>query len=139
MSPTSDPTPLPPEDDDARPAKPGGMQWLVQASGGSLEERDEPRLSRGAPNDLVQAFRLNAEALHRLEALQGELARAVQRSDRSELVLQSTQALNETFRGLATIQRSLLERLEAPVAAKRDWSRSRSSGSCWCWWGASWP
>lgn len=120
MSPTSDPTPLPPEDDDARPAKPGGMQWLVQASGGSLEERDEPRLSRGAPNDLVQAFRLNAEALHRLEALQGELARAVQRSDRSELVLQSTQALNETFRGLATIQRSLLERLEAPVAAKRS-------------------
>lgn len=120
MSSTSDPTPLPPDEGETRPSKPGGMQWLVQATGGSLEERDEPRLSRGAPNDLVQAFRLNAEALHRLEALQGELARAVQRSDRSELVLQSTQALNETFRGLATIQRSLLERLEAPVAAKRS-------------------
>ncbi|MGE0190779.1 MAG: hypothetical protein AB7T63_01945 [Planctomycetota bacterium] len=119
MSATSDPTPLPPEDDE-RPQKSGGMQWVVQASGGSLGERDEPRLSRGAPGDLVQAFRLNAEALHRLEALQGELARAVQRSDRSELVLQSTQALNETFRGLATIQRSLLERLEAAPAAKRS-------------------
>lgn len=73
-----------------------------------------------AHRDLVQAFRLNAEALHRLEALQTEVARALQRGDRSELMLQSTQALNETFRGLATIQRTLLERLDAGAARPRS-------------------
>ncbi len=106
--------------DDGSSRDPSGMRWIVESSSsGDLEPRAEPRLSRGASADLVQAFRLNAEALHRLEALQADLARTVQRNDRGELMLQSTQALNDTFRNLASIQRALLERLDAPRRRSR--------------------
>ncbi|MHC5011871.1 MAG: hypothetical protein ACYTG6_13155, partial [Planctomycetota bacterium] len=59
------------------------------------------------------AFRSSAEAMEGVRQLQAELVQALKRQDRSELVLQSTQALNDTFRSLSTIQRALVERLEA--------------------------
>jgi hypothetical protein len=69
-------------------------------------------LSPEAARDLVRAFRMSAEALNGVRDLQAELVKSLKQQDRSELVLQSTQALNETFRGLATLQRALLQRLE---------------------------
>ena len=78
----------------------------------------ELRGGAGPSKELAQAFRMNAEALHRLESLQRDMSEAFQRSDRSALMLQSTEALNETFRNVATIQRELLNRLEAPPRAK---------------------
>lgn len=62
--------------------------------------------------DLARAFHANAEALRGLGALQAQLLEALQRNDRSELVLASTQGLNESFRHLTLIQRELLGRLE---------------------------
>ncbi len=64
--------------------------------------------------DLAIAFRTSAEAIEGVRDLQAELVKALKRQDRSELVLQSTQALNETFRNLTTVQRALLERLDEP-------------------------
>ncbi len=76
-------------------------------------------LAADAPlREIAQAFRLNAEALHTLKEMQGDLARQVQRGDRSELVLQSTQSLNETFRNLSSVQQELLRRLHAGDAKR---------------------
>jgi hypothetical protein len=51
--------------------------------------------------------------------MQAELGRALQRADRSEVMIQSTGALNETFKGLTSVQRTLLQRVEtAEVESK---------------------
>ena len=75
----------------------------------AVVERD---LTPGASPELVQAFRMNAEALHRLQDMQEQLVNSVQRTNRSEMMIQSTQALNETFRNLTQVQRTLLERMD---------------------------
>ncbi|MFV1958987.1 MAG: hypothetical protein ACC662_06195, partial [Planctomycetota bacterium] len=69
-------------------------------------------ISGAVVRDLAVAFRTSAEALEGVRELQAELVRALKRQDRSEIVLQSTQALNDTFRNLTAVQRALLERLE---------------------------
>lgn len=66
--------------------------------------------------ELARAFQLNAEALRTLGSMHADLLHAVQRNDRSEMMLASTQALNETFRHLAHIQREILGRLEENTA-----------------------
>src|SRR5438132_7944594 len=61
---------------------------------------------------LAAAFQANAEALRRSQEMQSQLGQALQRADRSEALLQSTGALNETFRGLTQVQRSLAQRID---------------------------
>ena len=84
----------------------------------SIETERDP--APGASPELVQAFRMNAEALNCLQAMQQELVDAVQRSNRSEMMLQNTQALNQTFRNLTQVQRTLMDRLEASAAPRRN-------------------
>lgn len=62
---------------------------------------------------LAAAFQANAAALLRSQEMQADLGRALQRADRSEVMVQTTGALNETFRGLTNVQRSLASRIEA--------------------------
>ncbi len=84
-----------------------------EAGGGSLAPRAP--VAPEALRDLAIAFRTNAEAIQGVKELQAELVRAVKRQDRSEMVLQSTQALNDTFRNLTQVQRELVKRLaDAP-------------------------
>jgi hypothetical protein len=94
---------------DPQPAPPGPASEPVPES---LVPRGSGALA-GAP-ELAQAFRANAEAIRAVHETQAEMVRALKRQDRSEIMLQSTQALNETFRNLALVQRRLLERLESP-------------------------
>ena len=68
--------------------------------------------SQEALKELALALRTSVETMHGVRDLQAELASSLKRQDRSELVLQSTQALNDTFRNLSTIQRELMNRLE---------------------------
>ena len=68
--------------------------------------------------EVAHAFRMNAEALHTLKEMQADLARQVRRGDRSELVVQSTDALNETFRNLSSVQQELLRRIHAGDAKR---------------------
>jgi hypothetical protein len=58
---------------------------------------------------MAEALRANAEALRHVDASQRRLAEAVEKGERAQQVVASTRALNETFRGLAEIQRGLLE------------------------------
>ncbi len=69
---------------------------------------------------LAAAFQANAEALSRSQEMQAELGRALQRADRSEVMIQSTGALNETFKGLTSVQRSLLQRVETAEEASKS-------------------
>lgn len=85
---------------------------LVAAPDAPLPEAAAPGAE--APlREVAHAFRLNAEALHTLKEMQADLAKQVRRGDRSELVVQSTQALNETFRNLSQVQQELLRRIHA--------------------------
>ena len=68
---------------------------------------------------LAAAFQANAEALRKSQEMQAELGRALQRADRSEVLLQSTGALNDTFKGLTTVQRTLVQRLDTQDDAAR--------------------
>lgn len=62
--------------------------------------------------DLADAFRENSEALRTLAEGQARIGRRLERSDRSEAVIQNTRALNETFRGVQRVQERLVTRLE---------------------------
>ncbi|MDA1195853.1 MAG: hypothetical protein O2894_11795 [Planctomycetota bacterium] len=93
----------PPADGTPEPSPAAGLEALRPA--GALG--DAPM------REVAHAFRMNAEALHTLKEMQADLARQVRRGDRSELVVQSTQALNETFRNLTSVQQELLRRLHA--------------------------
>src|SRR5262245_27695509 len=79
---------------------------LAPFSAGSSRAIAEPLAA------LAAAFQANVEALRRSHEVQADLGRALQRADRSEALLQSTGALNETFRGLTQVQRSLSQRIE---------------------------
>ncbi len=68
--------------------------------------------SAEALRELAMALRSSVETMHGVRDLQAELVTTLKRQDRSELVLQSTNALNDTFRSLARTQRELVKRLE---------------------------
>lgn len=72
----------------------------------------KPDVPSEAVRDLALAFRTSAEAIEGVRDLQAELVRTLKRQDRSELVLRSTESLNETFRNLTKVQREILEKLE---------------------------
>lgn len=87
-----------------------------QATGARLAvARSGATRMRGAGlADLEAAFLANAQALEGVSTLQARLMEALQRGDRSELVLANVKGLNEAFRGLCTVQERLLERLSQP-------------------------
>lgn len=87
-----------------------------QATGARLAvARSGAARMRGAGlADLEAAFLANAQALEGVSTLQARLMEALQRGDRSELVLANVKGLNEAFRGLCTVQERLLERLSQP-------------------------
>ena len=62
--------------------------------------------------DLAEAFRQNSEAMKSLAEGQARLGRRVEKSDRSQAIVQSTKALNETFRGVQRTQERLMGRLD---------------------------
>ncbi len=90
---------------------------LVAAPEMPMPEAARPG-SEAPMREVAHAFRLNAEALHTLKEMQSDLAKQVRRGDRSELVVQSTQALNETFRNLTSVQQELLRRIHAGESRK---------------------
>jgi hypothetical protein len=62
--------------------------------------------------ELARAFQMNAEALLRIQQTQDDIARTLDRSDRSDMVIKSADSLNETFRGVRSSQKALMDRIE---------------------------
>jgi len=77
----------------------------------TLQTRPDPQSMPAPLAAMAEALRANAEALKRLDSSQRRIAETIERSDRSQQVVTSTRALNETFRGLSEIQRGLLDTL----------------------------
>jgi hypothetical protein len=110
----SDGTGSPPGDGPGSPPPDGDGAGLPPARlAGDLPLVVEPL------RDLAEAFRENSETLRSLAEGQARLARRIDRSDRSEAVINSTKALNDTFRGVQRIQERLASRLESE--RKRPW------------------
>lgn len=97
---------------------PPGKEETPPPEGANLPAVDPARTARElasalAPlKDLAQAFRENSEALKSIADGQDRMAKRLDRSDRSEAVIRSTQALNDTFRGVQRTQERLMGRLE---------------------------
>jgi hypothetical protein len=104
-------------------ASPSAEGADVAASGGessALASAAQTRALAEPLAALAAAFQANAEALRRSQEVTADLGRALQRADRSELMLQSTGALNETFKGVTAVQRKLLQRVEDSEKASRE-------------------
>jgi len=91
------PHPLPPEDSDEH-----GMQPLDKARENQMGATFQA---------MAEAMRANAEALHRIDSSQRQMAESLHKNEKVTQVVTSTKALNETSRGLSEIQRGLLETL----------------------------
>lgn len=110
---------LDPYDEDA-PGEAVAPEREVRMSRPSSDLAASSTASQEALRELAFALRSSVETMHGVRDLQAELVKSLNRQDRSELVLQSTQALNDTFRSLATVQRELVNRLEeAPKGGGR--------------------
>jgi hypothetical protein len=93
------------------PPAPAGTDALAPIQAGVARALAEPLAA------LAAAFAANAEVLRRTQETTADLGKALQRADRSEALVQSTGALNETFRGLTQVQRSLAQRIDATEKA----------------------
>lgn len=87
----------------------GDASELAPATDGTV---GSPGLNGEGVEELARAFQANAEALQGINEVHARLAESLERSDRSELVLQSTGALNDTFRNLTHVQRALLDEVK---------------------------
>ncbi|MFO0933374.1 MAG: hypothetical protein U1E39_11770 [Planctomycetota bacterium] len=132
------PVPSSPRDDDAaddggkyrrarRPAPPPGESRGVEDPFAASNDVSLTPASTGGSRAIAEplaalaaAFQANAEALRRSQEMQAELGRALQRGDRSEVMVQTTGALNETFKGLTQVQRSLVSRIDASERTAKE-------------------
>lgn len=69
--------------------------------------------------DLAKAFALQAELLKNVHETQVKLQQTIEDDRRTEVMLNSTNALNETFRGVRNVQQSLIEKIENSNRASR--------------------
>ena len=84
----------------------------------------EQRAASGPLRDLALALQQNAEALRSVQDTQERIARAVDRTDRTEAVVQSTQALNDTFRGVRAAQEARAPGLYMAAGWPRRYGRA---------------
>lgn len=88
---------------------------------------------------LGTALQLQAEILKRLHDQQQKMGEALADTRRSELMIQSTQALNESFTGMRRVQERLLDKLDGAKAGSRLLPWSVGAGllviAAAIWWG----
>jgi len=79
--------------------------------------------------DVQTSFRAHAEVLDSILDTQRRLLGAIGRADRSEMMVASTQALNETFKSLQETQRELCARLASPDGGRGGWGKGSRAGT----------
>ena len=78
-----------------------------------LKKVDPPETSLSEPLEgVAAALKMQVDVLHRIHEQQEQLGAALKDNQRSEMMIQSTRSLNESFSGMRRTQESLLERLE---------------------------
>lgn len=94
----------PPESEPALPAE-------RPAEGGAVGRHME---------GIEAAMKLQAEILKRMHDQQEEMTQTLKDSSRSEMMIQSTRSLNDSFTGMKRVQESLIDRLGSD-AGRRKW------------------
>ena len=91
-------------DKDARDQSPGDPQVPAERSpeGGAVGPHME---------SIEATMKLQAEILKRMHDNQEELSRTIKDTNRSEMMIQSTRSLNESFMGMKRVQESLIDRI----------------------------
>lgn len=84
---------------------------MVIATGTDVGKIDESNPLAAPIHDLARAFAVQAEMLKVLHDNQAEIIRSMKKDGRSEMMLNSTKALNETFRGVKEVQEGLIDKL----------------------------
>lgn len=122
-APATPPTDLEPVSpaDDAETLPPGQMaQLIVDARQGAVDREAAGAIAKPL-GDLAQAFAMQAEMLKVVHQNQEKLQDAIADDKRSEMMLNSTKALNETFRGVRSVQQGLADRLQAAERTSTRW------------------
>lgn len=92
--------------------EPGQMAQLIVDMRSGMVDRQAASAISGPLNDLAKAFAMQAEILRGVHETQQELQKAVKDDKKSEMMINSTEALNDTFRGVKGVQQRLLDELE---------------------------
>ena len=92
--------------------EPGQMaQLIVDMRKGVVDKKAANSIS-GPLKDLASAFAMQAEILRGVHENQKQIADAIKDDKKSDVVVNSTKALNETFRGVRSVQEKLLDELD---------------------------
>ncbi len=73
----------------------------------------------GPLTDLARSFALQAEVLKQVHQSQQDMKEALGKDDKSQMVVNSTRALNDTFKGVRKVQQELLDELRTKDASMR--------------------
>ncbi len=73
----------------------------------------------GPLTDLARSFALQAEVLKQVHKSQQEMKEALGKDDKSQMVVNSTRALNDTFKGVRKVQQELLDELRSKDTSRR--------------------
>ncbi len=84
---------------------------VVVSRGADLSPVDANHPLAAPINDLARAFAMQAEMLKVLHENQSKIMETMADDGRSEMMLNSTKALNDTFRGVKEVQEGLIDRL----------------------------
>ncbi|MEZ6196471.1 MAG: hypothetical protein R3F20_12200 [Planctomycetota bacterium] len=95
-------------------------QLIVDARRGAVDREAADAIARPL-GDLAKAFALQAEVLQSVHETQARIQESLANDQRSEMMLNSTKALNETFKGVRGTQQELLEELRRERGAKQRW------------------
>ncbi|HGY92554.1 MAG TPA: hypothetical protein ENK43_15410 [Planctomycetes bacterium] len=79
----------------------------------------DPAILAGPLTDLARSFALQAEVLKQVHQSQQDMKEALGKDDKSQMVVNSTRALNDTFKGVRKVQQELLDELRTKDASKR--------------------
>ena len=91
--------------------EPGQMaQLIVDMRSGAVDREAASSIARPL-TDLARAFALQAEVLKSVHENQAEMAKKLADDGKSQLIVNSTRALNDTFRGVRQTQEKLLDEL----------------------------
>ena len=110
------------EDDDAR-----GGDLVVDGREGRATQAAAQALAQPLA-ELAKAFSFQSEILKGIHDQQKKIGEVIKDEKRSDMMINSTRNLNDTFRGLRNAQEAMLDRLEETEKGKRVWRLAAIAG-----------
>ncbi|MEE9391871.1 MAG: hypothetical protein V3W41_05125 [Planctomycetota bacterium] len=103
----------------ATSVEPGQMaQLIVDAREGAVDREAASAIARPL-GELAKAFAVQAEILNQVHQTQARMQSSIEDESKRELMLNSTEALNDTFKGVRATQSELLDELRRERRGKR--------------------